>query len=1320
VLPLVLTALPCLAQETTATMGVPALRPAFPLTDCTIVHPASEVGLAQARRIAGKLAGAQVVAVPEALEPSGLRLTDDIAGRPHILLGNINTNRALLSYYGELLDFSDAYHPGGDGYVIRGVPEGCGRGGDALIVGASSDAGLQRGTDRLLELIGAAPGVEFSHVFEAQLEGQVSQTVPTYELPEPPDPGRYAGEAYYGHAVYAGYSYALTGRPSSAAVTVASLLSGAEHHGGWYAVSDYQLEALVRSWAYVRDAPGVSQEDAERLDNAILRTLYHDQNEYWRARDGANIHGRHQTMGTSAFYAAVRLLLRRGNPDAAARAQLEQWRTECGTYFANAAQAFHDDLEGIPCYHSMQPIADDALRSGVAGYFETNLDLAVRRALAVTDNLGFYAGTGTYEEARPGTTRQGIMLGYPLAMAAGVNGNAGAEWLLRNFLGTGRGTWGLTVGWGARAFAREPGVPAEEPRDLLGVMTVPLGAYREARLGATVGPTAYEKLCLRDSFETRGQYMVLQGFQELGADNLPPNDANSIIRYTDLGHIWLYANSERSGNFHRNALYVSDGLNETRGAAAAEVVVNVDPGPVVIVGSRLRDYVAADWTRYVFWRKGRYHVLIDVLDQTREGDFAATCTFRTPCAAEQTTTGMRAWEGDAEMRIANADGVAQSLQRHPGLEGAAIPTFLRQRRPMAGQVGGRTAFRNLLFASDPQRPISLETRPVGEWAVMVRGQLPEGEELALLGVCPEGERIEEASLEAAAPVFFVAPDQVIGEPGTVKLGGADVGPGVGQRQLRAALEALWESLPEAGAPPASVVPQQPAERRFSFSGFTPRGQAILGPDLSVEPGPTSGLALDLIDGTIPMWQGVGFAGDREIRLRFDLRRAERLESIEIATGLLTAANVVPDPTQLPPPRAATIVLDDVAREVEFACGYTYEPLHKGVVCPMGRWRAELGGAEARLIEVVLPKEAWPGGAGMREVILRRAGTNEVAPTHAAEGDIDGDGAPELLLAADTGEIVCLASDGTERWRRTLGGPVTALECVDVGEAAPAILATTREALLYRLTAEGAVAWTADFIGEAQENGDLPTGYSIARWVDRDGKPEILCGNYNACSFVTPDGSRVEYCRAHGAFETMMLPDGLDLNDDGIEDQLLYNVWQSLSVIDGAQRKTVDYRVAPGGEGLLFRWWRKDSAEPLALIAAENGVGLMNAKTGEFRWRRNISPLSGAATGDFSGEFGPVAVVAKRDGFLLVFSEAGEIVRRTRVEEMLDCAAAVRTADGTLRLVAATDSRIILFDADLGNPVEVAPGTATKLVALTEAGTFAALRPSGTVDVFRLP
>jgi len=107
-------------------------------------------------------------------------------------------------------------------------------------------------------------------------------------------------------------------------------------------------------------------------------------------------------------------------------------------------------------------------------------------------------------------------------------------------------------------------------------------------------------------------------------------------------------------------------------------------------------------------------------------------------------------------------------------------------------------------------------------------------------------------------------------------------------------------------------------------------------------------------------------------------------------------------------------------------------------------------------------------------------------------------------------------------------------------------------------------------------------------------------------------------------------------------------------------------------------------------------------------------------GDFGGDLGRAVVVAKRDGFVLAFSGAGELLRRTMVGEEIECACAVRAAEGVSRLVAATGERIVLFGPDLRRAVPLASGTATRLLPLQETGAFAALRPRVAAEGLRLP
>ncbi|UCH34864.1 MAG: hypothetical protein JSV65_00475, partial [Armatimonadota bacterium] len=649
------------------------------LTDCVIVFPMDESRRASAAGLFAWLTARglrpEMIPASKALDETGLRIRPELRGRTLLLIGDINTNRAMLPLYAGFMDFTDDYHPGRSGHVVRTVVNPFGTGANAIVLGSSSSWAARTAVERFIELAGAGEGPCVPYLCDIELDAEAKEALAFIGPRDAPaDEAEFAGRDPFDLATKQAWQYALTGARRCAVGARVGFLGMLENSERRFMVGDYTLEPLVRAWGMLCDSGVFSPQEVGEIDEGFLRTLIASQDEYWRATDGSGIGSRHQTMGTSAFLAAVRLLLRRGAPNAAARELLERWQRECRAYFDNAVTTFHDDIEGMPSYHSFQPVANYALEEGVAEYFgmrpggadaglgarrgpvtrtsslplrgegggeRAPLELAVRRALAATDNLGYYCGTGTYEEARPGAVKAGIMLGYPLAMAQCLNRDGRARWLLRHFQGTGVGTWGLLSAYGARAFAAGPGAVRERrPDEWLGVLTVPLGRYRYDRLSHdrrsarergkwyTTAPyeRTFEKLCFRNRFDPAAQYLVLQGLQGLEADNVPPRDANSIIRYTDNGHVWLIANTDRQGNFYRNAVYVSDGTNAEPQPAACEAVAVADFGHVGMTATRLPDYSGGDWTRHIFWLKGKYFAVVDTVRLQRDGQFAVFCT----------------------------------------------------------------------------------------------------------------------------------------------------------------------------------------------------------------------------------------------------------------------------------------------------------------------------------------------------------------------------------------------------------------------------------------------------------------------------------------------------------------------------------------------------------------------------------------------------------------------------------------------------------------------------------------------------------------------
>jgi len=185
--------------------------------------------------------------------------------------------------------------------------------------------------------------------------------------------------------------------------------------------------------------------------------------------------------------------------------------------------------------------------------------------------------------------------------------------------------------------------------------------------------------------------------------------------------VWLHSNTEKQGNLVRSAVFCTDGRNDTPQAAGCDLQAAHNGATVGLAASRMSDYTACDWTRNVIWRRGRYFAVIDLLQQTRDGEFGLVCTFRTPQRAWLQPDGLLAREGEAHMRVRNVDGVRLAVDGGAELEGAAVPTLLRETQLLNGKVGDLRCFRNLLYATDPTRPGDLEVRPVGASAVRVKG-----------------------------------------------------------------------------------------------------------------------------------------------------------------------------------------------------------------------------------------------------------------------------------------------------------------------------------------------------------------------------------------------------------------------------------------------------------------------------------------------------------------------------------------------------------------------------------------------------------------------
>ncbi|MFC1713203.1 hypothetical protein ACFL6S_06030 [Candidatus Poribacteria bacterium] len=1298
-------------------------RKPIPLERVAVI--ASNVELSQKLVGAVKQSGAEVRAFTpaEAIIRGGLRWEQELLSHTVIVLGGIHTNRAMLPLYARYLCFGDADYPGYDGYVIRTIAYPFGTGTAAISLEASTPEGENAAVERFAALLSQSEGNQFPQTLEAHLPEHWSDKV------------RQQGPK--------GIRYALTGDPEQAKKGIDRLLASVDPRTGWFEYGDYGIERYVREYSLLQDAPGISESDLLKLDQGLLMTAMHSAKLWWRAKDGSRIGGRHQTMGTSCFTAAIELLRRRGNPNAEAKELLDQWWQESQDYWENACSAFHDDLDGIPSYYSPEPVLDWALIMGSEDHIRHQLPLAVLHAYSVIDNLGYYAGTGTYEECRPGNLFKTVPWGWLLEAANYFHPEKGYDWLMQNMPNTGINTWAVSRSVaGARAF----GITDKHvfPDHLLGITTVPMGAYQYNKLphdlddarssGRMYLPApqdrCFQKLCFRDSFDPNGQYLALEGYQTSSADNLLPMDANCIIRYTDLGHIWLHSNSEKSGKLFRSAVFCTDGISDSIQPAGCELQAMHDGEDVGLVVSHFPNYVACDWTRNIIWLRGKYFVIVDLLQQNREGKFGLVCSFRTPQKAWLKQDGMILREGNAEAHIRNVDNVQLSLDGGDELEGAAIPTLLRETQFLDEGVGNVKVFRNLVYAVDPDHQGKLEARPIGETGVMIRGAIRGEDELALIAASPRGTGISIGLIKTNAQALYVSSVTwaQAGAEGIEVNGKLLQGNDGGSTDtIKAILEQLWVETQPVERPDAGIKKMKAtAERVWSFDGFSNLPDAAPAPILTCEPEP-QGILGSLLDGIVTRSSTVRWPSGEDVTLSLDLRENKAIHQIDFQTEQFGSQNTIPDPAAHPEPRAVIAEFSDDEfsadirrRELIFTSDCTFEGLHKGVVYPIQRWMCQDIPEKARYVRLLFASQVWRGGLRMNELSVRPAGTNSARIIGHILRDVDGDGADDILAWSDQAELAIVCADDALLLKKRFPGYITSVECYDdLHPDGPRILVTTREARLYCLKPDGQEIWKTDFLESAEMNGDLPTGYSIGLMKKPDGSPLIVVGNYNLASFVSPQGEVLKYERLPAAYQTMTLSRGFDYNDDGKEDIVSTEVWGALSVLDADMRRRAGTR-CPRGKGVIFEYWKPPTQEEAkAIVCSENGVGLLDLKKLDFDWMHNVKPINDCVVADIDGDGRQEVILAKQDGYLLIYSEAGKLIKSVLMGEQVRAVAIVSSDDGRQVVVAALPGRLVRLNPNLTEWATIAEGEYRRLAVLDEDNLLLAFRDGAVIDALRL-
>ena len=1046
-----------------------------------------------------KPAGRILHALEQAGHPVELLAHDavdfDAGERDLIVLGNLATSRAVEHLYLNYYTYEDRYYPGGGGWVLRPLVDPLGTGANILVVGASDEAGLQVGVERLLAAI-----AEAGAVLDLPLTVQIGEGWLGMRNYPWPGPGPY-------RAMVPAGEYLKTGDLEAAqAYRDYVFATWFTETDGSYADRQNTLHLIYHSrtmsWDLMDSCPVFSDEERLRIDNELLRLLRSNQGYGYAGLTSARYaRGNHDIRNARSFYFGWRHFRKYYEPDL--RPDLIAWTRKLEDFFGLVFSSWRT--------------ADEALsQHAVGGSHNCVLDVAFMQPQWASQFFadGYDRMMGDKAIACCNNLGQMVMLGdtnptdYPSAIFAKL------AWRHRDgryqFMIDRRGMTQSTGDEAMRAFA--VGVEPQVPVDHIGLRIFPLDDLILTMIRTHPGvdqSNGFDKISFREGFDPADEYMLVDGISGAGHAY---EDANTIGEFSAHGRRWLLEFDRfnaPSASFHNAVTVARNGLGAAEIPYAAELLDSASGDGWAWTATRLPHYNGVGWTRHIAWFPGAYTFVLDDLAAEEPGDYSFVLGWRSvgypamrpgvfSAAQDEPEPGLLAFDGKAladavtstSGRVFSHKALTNTLFLGAGAEGDFIEMALTmprdgdfevlltpQRHPQRGvvqlaidgaDVGAPVPLFGEESAADAPVSVGRLRLTAGEHAVRltVVGANPEGTSwlVALRRLALRSGEPGDTDLEAARSRFFLGfPADV---PATLDRDTEVMGPGLPEEPWRdQALNIVEQSMARRMAPGETACfvnafcAQQGADvtglelRRLSDRcALVRRGDdvALVGVAMA-EPVEVGGLRLR---GTLAR---VGAAG---VRLH---------EAQATLDGRALESGAPPDADAL---RALLRRAWEEAGGEAAVAATPWEDLPRMAE----EWSAELPSRPLAL--QVRGTDVAIGTEDGRVIVFTGTGApvGEFAtdgPVHAlAAADLDGDGTPELLVGSDDEHVYALDADLSERWRTKLPflgtqalfwslyrSKVRALVADDLdGDGTPEVYAGAGDMNVHALDAEGGPTW----------------------------------------------------------------------------------------------------------------------------------------------------------------------------------------------------------------------------------------------------------------------
>ena len=116
---------------------------------------------------------------------------------------------------------------------------------------------------------------------------------------------------------------------------------------------------------------------------------------------------------------------------------------------------------------------------------------------------------------------------------------------------------------------------------------------------------------------------------------------------------------------------------------------------------------------------------------------------------------------------------------------------------------------------------------------------------------------------------------------------------------------------------------------------------------------------------------------------------------------------------------------------------------------------------------------------------------------------------------------------------------------------------------------------------------------------------------------------------------------------------------------------------------------------------------------------NVKSINNCVIADIDGDGRQEVILAKQDGYLLIYSEAGKLIRSVLMGEQVRAAAIVSSDDGRQVVVSALPRRLARLNLDLTEWATIAEGEYRRLAVPDRHGLLLAFGDGAVIDALRL-